>query len=136
MGGQLKVFLAFCSEAVFFIVRFSICIHLENNKARMHNFCWIYMQKTPVSYSNTVDRVVLKLPHYSLGFLNLNKILFTQLKITYFWHFGSSTNFSLIKLICLVTLFDHNFWHFWLFFVHWKCKPSSLCSQCWMRLLM
>ena len=36
------------------------------------------MQKTPVSYSNTVDRVVLKLPHYSLGFLNLNKILFTQ----------------------------------------------------------
>ena len=70
----MKVFLAFCSEAVFFIVRFSICIHLENNKARMHNFCWIYMQKTPVSYSNTVDRVVLKLPHYSLGLLNPNKI--------------------------------------------------------------
>ena len=27
---------------------------------------------------------------------------------------------------------DH-FWHFWLTFVHSKCKRSSLRSQCWMR---
>ena len=28
------------------------------------------------------------------------------------------------------------FWHFWLTFVHSKCKPSSLHSQCWMRLFL
>ena len=26
--------------------------------------------------------------------------------------------------------------HFWLTFVHWKCKRSSLRSQCWMRLFL
>ena len=30
---------------------------------------------------------------------------------------------------------DH-FWHFWLTFVHSKCKRSSLRSQCWMRLFL
>ena len=29
-----------------------------------------------------------------------------------------------------------NFWHFWLTFVHWKCKRSSLRSQYWMRLFL
>ena len=27
-------------------------------------------------------------------------------------------------------------WHFWLTFVHSKCKRSSLRSQCWMRLFL
>ena len=29
-----------------------------------------------------------------------------------------------------------DFWHFWLTFVHSKCKRSSLRSQCWMRLFL
>ena len=28
------------------------------------------------------------------------------------------------------------FWRFWWTFVHWKCKRSSLRSQCWMRLFL
>ena len=30
----------------------------------------------------------------------------------------------------------HHFWHFWLTFLHLKCKRSSLRSQCWMRLFL
>ena len=81
-------------------------------------------------------------------FLNKN----TQcLKITWniafeFWHFPSI--FCLLKMTCLVKLFDrklkffqqfakmNHFWHFWLTFVHSKCKRSSLRSQCWMRLFL
>ena len=39
-----------------------------------------------------------------------------------FWHFPPI--FVLLKLTCLVTLFDS------------KCKRSSLRSQCWMRLFL
>ena len=53
----------------------------------------------------------------------------------------------LLKLACLVTLFDRklqsfkkrqidHFWPFWLTFVHSKCKRSSLRSQCWRRLFL
>ena len=59
------------------------------------------------------------------------KILLDCLKITQLWHFHHF--FVLLKLTCLVTLFDY-FWQFWLFFFHSKCKRSSLRSQCWMRL--
>ena len=63
-----------------------------------------------------------------------------------FWHFPPI--FVLLKLTCLVTLFDRklqvfkklakmdHFWHFFLTFVHSKCKRSSLRSQCWMRLFL
>ena len=60
-----------------------------------------------------------------------------------FWHFPPI--FVLLKLTCLVTLFDSgfqklakmdHFWHFWLTFVHSKCKRSSLRSQCWMPLFL
>ena len=62
------------------------------------------------------------------------------------WHFP--TIFVLLKLTCLITLFDRKlqvfkdspnwtiFWHFSLTFVHSKCKLSSLRSQCWMRLFL
>ena len=61
------------------------------------------------------------------------------------------TNFVLLKLTCLVTLFGHklkvfknsqkpkidHFWHFWWTFVHSKCKLSSLRSKdCKMRFLV
>ena len=61
-----------------------------------------------------------------------------------FWHFPPI--FVLLKLACLVTLFDRQlqlfknspnwpfFWHFQLTFVHSKWKRSSLRLQCWMRL--
>ena len=63
-----------------------------------------------------------------------------------FWHFPPI--FVLLKLKCLVTLFDrklHFFknspkwtisWYFWLSFIHSKCKLSSLRSQCWMGLFL
>ena len=63
-----------------------------------------------------------------------------------FWHFPPI--FVLLKLTCLVTLFDRKlqvfknspkwtiFCHFPLTFVHSKRKRSSLRSQCWMRLFL
>ena len=63
-----------------------------------------------------------------------------------FWHFPPI--FVLLKLTCLVTLFDRKlqvfknspkwniFGHFQLTFVHSKCKHNSLCSQRWMRLFL
>ena len=52
--------------------------------------------------------------------------------------------FALLKLTCLVTLFDRkqklakidHFWHFWLTFVNSKCIRISLRSQCCMRLFL
>ena len=58
-----------------------------------------------------------------------------------FWHFPPI--FVLLKLTCLVTLFDRKLQFFknspnWLFlaFLNSKCKRSSLRSQCWMRLFL
>ena len=60
-----------------------------------------------------------------------------------FWHFSSI--FVLLKLTCLVTLFDRKLQLFknslklinlsWTF-VHSKCKLNSLRSQYWMRLFL
>ena len=54
-----------------------------------------------------------------------------------FWHFPHI--FVLLKLTCLVTLFDRKLQVFknspkWTIFGIFKCKRSSLRSQCWMRL--
>ena len=64
----------------------------------------------------------------------------TQNVVFEFWRFPPI--FVVLKLTCLVTLFDcklqvfkklakmDHFWHFELTFVHSKCKRSSLRSQC------
>ena len=66
----------------------------------------------------------------------------------YKWHFP--TIFVLLKLTCLVTLFDRKLQVFknspkwtifgiFIFFLStqkWKCKCSSLHSRCWMRLFL
>ena len=68
-----------------------------------------------------------------------------------FWHFPPI--FVLLNVACLPSgntfwpqssvfpVFQKthqidDFWHFWLTFVHSKCKRSSLCSQYWMRLFL
>ena len=56
-----------------------------------------------------------------------------------FWHFPPI--FVLLKLTCLVTLFDRKIQVFknspkWTIFGIFKCKRSSLRSQCWMRLFL
>ena len=55
-----------------------------------------------------------------------------------FWYIACSAIFVLLKLICLVILFEHKFQiflakidHFFAF--HSKCKRSSLRLRCWMR---
>ena len=79
-----------------------------------------------------------------LAFLpNFCPLKMSHLSIFEFWHF--SPIFVLLKMTCLVTLFDRklqvfknspmdHFGHFSSTFVHSKWKRSSLRSQCWMRL--
>ena len=51
-------------------------------------------------------------------------------------HLNFPPIFVLLKLTCLVTLFDRKLQVFKINFVHSKCKRGSHHSQCWMRLFL
>ena len=68
----------------------------------------------------------------SRAWLLKNTLVFAFSKIA----FGFSTQWlKIIQNVAFqkVAKMDH-YWHFYLTFVHSKCKCSSLRSQCWMRL--
>ena len=73
---------------------------------------------------------------------NLQCLKITQNVTFEFFNFGIFHQFFvLLKLTCLVTLFNLKLQVFkkspkWTIFVHSKSKGSSLCSQCWMRLFL
>ena len=69
-----------------------------------------------------------------------NHIVWKFRKMSHFSILSFLKFFVLLKVTCLVTLFDiksfqklaklDHFGHFWITFVHSKCKRSSLRSQC------